>query len=66
MFKLIEVVAYENDKAVCLCYADAETDLGSTLIRNGKTLTLSKGSLAYLSTGEVYVYGDTWEKMGGN
>ena len=30
------------------------TDLGSSLVQNGKTLTLSKGSLAYLADGKVY------------
>lgn len=64
MFKLIEVIQWENDKAVALCYADASTDLGPTVSRNGKSLTLAKGSLAYLSNGEVYVYGNSWTKMG--
>jgi len=64
MFKLIDVLKWENDKAVVLAYADASTDLGPTLIQNGKALTLSKGSLAYLANGDVYVLGATWAKVG--
>lgn len=64
MFKLIEVIAWENDKAVCLCYGDSAADLGPTLVRNGKALTLAKGSIAYLANGNVYVLGDTWQKVG--
>lgn len=61
--KLIEVIKWEASQvAVALVYADQASDLGTTL---GK-MTLSKGSLAYLATGEVYVLGSTWSKMGGN
>ena len=60
--KLIDVLKWEGTQlAVALVYADAEADLGTTL---GK-LTLSKGSLAYLADGTVYVLGTTWAKIGG-
>lgn len=63
--KLIEVIKWENDKAVVLVYADSAADLGPTLVNNGKTLTVSKGSLGYLADGKVYVFGNTWTKIGG-
>jgi len=59
--KLIEVLKWEASQvAVALVYADASSDLGTEL----GTLTLSKGSLAYLANGDVYVLGATWAKVG--
>lgn len=59
--KLIAVLKWEaSQKCVALVYADASTDLSTTL--NG--LTLTNGSLAYLANGDVYVLGATWAKVG--
>lgn len=59
--KVIEILKWEaSQKAVALCYADESSDLVTEL----GGLTLSKGSLAYLADGDVYVLGDTWTKVG--
>lgn len=59
--KLIEIVKWEGSHvAVALIYADQASDLGTTL----NDLTLSKGSMAYLANGNVYVLGTTWAKIG--
>lgn len=59
--KLIEVLKWEaSHVAVALVYADSASDLVTTL----GDLTLSKGSLAYLANGKVYVLGETWSKVG--
>lgn len=60
--KLIDILKWEAaHKAVALVYADAALDLGTDL----DNLELSKGSLAYLASGEVYVLGNDWTKIGG-
>ena len=62
MFKLIDAMKWEASQvAVAIVYADSAADLGTKL----GALTLSKGSIAYLANGSVYVLGDSWTKIGG-
>lgn len=59
--KIVQIMNWDKSHlAVALCYADNEGDLVTTL----SGTELSKGSICYLSNGDVYILGETWTKVG--